>query len=216
MTSSAPPSPPPPPPLTSPSRPENKPTTDALGTLQPKAPAGSARLGIITLSNGIKLEGRIWTTLNTPFRVWIEETKTYRDIDLNLIRRIDVQCSPRPWRTIGVGSRKAPIRKSTPAKRYPTVSLAYKFHFLNGQEIEGTIVAAVYFADAGKCNLPSTRSTRETSTRLSRISSTSRPSPSTARDAGCRRIRGRLRSTAQAHHETTPAGQLSFDPRPLR
>jgi len=130
-----------------PSATQNKPTTDALGTLQPKAPEG-ARQGAITLSNGIKLEGRIWTTLNTPFRVWIEESKTYRDLDLASLQRIDVHVLSATmeddWRWLKEGS----DQKVYSGQKYPNVSLAYKFTLANDQVIEGTIVAGVYFADA--------------------------------------------------------------------
>src|SRR4051812_502631 len=53
--------------VTSPTGPGFAPTSDALGTLQKKAPTGS-RLGTVTLNNGTKLEGRLWTTLDTPLR----------------------------------------------------------------------------------------------------------------------------------------------------
>ena len=135
--------------LTAPSAPENKPTSDALGTLKPTIPQG-ARSGVITLSNNIKLEGRIWTTLNTPFRVWIEESKTYRDLDLALLKRLDVhvlsQTMEDDWRWLKEGS----DQKVYSGKKYPSVSLAYKFTLLNGQVVEGTIVAGIYFADAAK------------------------------------------------------------------
>ncbi len=135
--------------LTSPTATGNKPTADALGTLKPKVPAG-ARAGTITLSNGIKLEGQIWTTVNTPLRVWIEETKTYRDIDLALVKRVDVhvlaETMEEDWRWLKEGS----DQKVYSGQKYPNVSLAYKFTLVNEQVVEGTIVAAVYIADAGK------------------------------------------------------------------
>lgn len=135
--------------LTAPNSPENKPTTDALGTLAPKAPADS-RLGTVTLNNGIKLEGRIWTTMDTPLRVWVEETKTYRDIDLSLIQRVDVhvlaETMEDDWRWLKEGS----DQKVYSGKKYPNVSLAYKFTLVNGQQIEGTVVAPIYFVDGAK------------------------------------------------------------------
>lgn len=135
--------------LTAPNSPENKPTTDALGTMAPKAPADS-RLGTVTLNNGIKLEGRIWTTLETPLRVWVEETKTYRDIDLPLIQRVDVhvlaETMEDDWRWLKEGS----DQKVYSGKKYPNVSLAYKFTLVNGQQIEGTVVAPIYFVDGAK------------------------------------------------------------------
>jgi hypothetical protein len=135
--------------LTAPTATENRPTADALGTLKPRVPEGS-RAGTIVLSNGIKLDGRIWTTAGTPLRVWIEEDKVYRDIDLDLVRRIDVhvlaETMEDDWRWLKEGS----DQKVYSGKKYPNVSLAYKFTLLNDQVIEGTIVAAVYCADTDK------------------------------------------------------------------
>ena len=136
--------------LTAPTAAENKPTTDALGTLKPKVPEGS-RAGTITLNNGIKLEGRIWTTLGTPLHMSIEESKTYRDIDLDLVQRIDVHVLAETMEDDWRGwLKEGSDQKVYSGKKYPNVSLAYKFTLLNNQEIEGTIVAAVYFADASK------------------------------------------------------------------
>jgi hypothetical protein len=135
--------------LTSPTAPEFKPTSDALGTLQTKAPAG-ARLGTITLSNSVKLEGRIWTTLDTPLRVWIEETKTYRDVDLALVKTIEVhvlaETMEDDWRWLKEGS----DQKVFSGKKYPNVDLAYRFTLLNDQVMEGTVVAPIYFQDGAK------------------------------------------------------------------
>ena len=121
--------------------------TDALGTLTEKPPAG-ARTGTVKLSNGITVEGQIWTTLETPFRVWLEETKTYRDIDLSLIKRIDVkvlsQTMEDDWRWLKEGS----DQKIYSGKKYPNVELAYQFTLLNDQTIEGTVVAPIYTADS--------------------------------------------------------------------
>src|SRR5437763_4640659 len=56
--------------VTSPTATGFAPTSDALGTLQKKPQAGS-RLGTVTLNNGAKMEGRMWTTLDTPLRLCI-------------------------------------------------------------------------------------------------------------------------------------------------
>ena len=135
--------------LTSPTAPEFKPTSDALGTLQTKAPA-NARLGTITLLNSIKLEGRIWTTLDTPLRLWIEETKSYRDVDWSLVKAIEVhvlsETMEDDWRWLKEGS----DQKVYSGKKYPNVDLAYRFTLLNDQVMEGTLVAPIYFQDGAK------------------------------------------------------------------
>jgi hypothetical protein len=135
--------------LTSPTATQNKPTSDALGTLKPKIPDG-ARPGTILLNNGIKLQGHVWTNLNVPLRVWTEDDKTYRDVEMNLVKRIDVhvlaETMEDDWRWLKEGS----DQKVYSGKKYPNVNLAYKFTLLNGQTIEGTIVAGIYFADGSK------------------------------------------------------------------
>ena len=135
--------------VTSPTAPEFKPTSDALGTQKVSAPA-RARPGTILLSNDIKLQGQIWTTLETPFRVWVEETKTYMDIDMTLVKSIEVHVLSATleddWRWLKEGS----DQKVYSGKKYPNVDLAYKFTLLNDQVIEGTIVAPVYQSDGVK------------------------------------------------------------------
>jgi hypothetical protein len=135
--------------VTAPDAPENKPTSDALGTLKDKAPAGS-RDGKVTLSNGVKIDGRIWTTQATPLRVWIEENKTYKDIDFAVVKQIDVhvitEVMEDDWRWLKEGS----DQKVYSGKKYPNVDLAYKFTLVNGQEVEGTVVAPIYVVDGSK------------------------------------------------------------------
>jgi hypothetical protein len=122
---------------------------DALGTMKEKPPAG-ARIGVVTLNDGGKIEGRIWTTLETPLRVWVEETKSYRDLDFSLIQRIDVHVLSATmeddWRWLKEGS----DQKIYSGKKYPNIELAYKFTLLNGQTIEGTVVAPIYTFDGNK------------------------------------------------------------------
>ena len=135
--------------VSAPNAPENKPTTDALGTLKPAPPAG-ARLGTVTLNNGTKLEGRVWTTLETPFRLWVEESKRYIDVDISLVQRMDVRVISETmeddWRWLKEGSDE----KVYSGKKYPNVELAYRFRLSNDQVVEGTVVAPIYFADGAK------------------------------------------------------------------
>jgi len=123
--------------------------SDALGTLTEKAPVG-ARVGSVKLNNGVTIEGQIWTTLDTPLRVWQEETKTYRDIDLSLVKRIDVKVLSETmeddWRWLKEGSDV----KIYSGKKYPNVELAYQFTLLNDQTIEGTVVAPIYTNNGDK------------------------------------------------------------------
>jgi hypothetical protein len=125
--------------------------TDPLGTIkQSEKPPPGARLATTTLSDGTKIEGRLWTTLNTPFRIWIEETKSYSDIDLALIKRIDVIVLAKTldpdWRWLKEGS----DQKIYSGKKYPNLELAYKFTLANDQSIEGPVVAPIYTHDGKK------------------------------------------------------------------
>lgn len=122
---------------------------DALGTMKPRTPAG-ARIGVVELSTSAKYEGRVWTTLETPFRVWVDELKIYRDIDPSLVRKIEVKVNSETlepdWRWKKEGSDE----KIYSGKKYPLVDLGYKFTLLNDQQIEGTVVAPIYCFDGAK------------------------------------------------------------------
>jgi hypothetical protein len=135
--------------LTAPDSPGMRPTSDALGTQKLKIPA-DARKGTLTLSDGTKYEGQLWTNLNTPYRVWVEEGKTYKDIDLALIKKIEVhvlaETMEDDWRWLKEGS----DQKVYSGKKYPNVSLAYKFTLNNDQVIEGTVVGLIYIAGTDK------------------------------------------------------------------
>ena len=120
---------------------------DALGTLKAKAPTG-ARDGTVTLNNGETLTGQIWTTLETPLRVWVEATKSYVDVDLGEVSHIDVkvlhESMEDDWRWLKEGS----DQKIFSGKKYPLVELEYAFTLVNGQKVEGGVVAPIYMLDA--------------------------------------------------------------------
>jgi hypothetical protein len=120
--------------------------TDALGTMKGKAPAG-AREGTVTLNNGVTLKGKIWTTLETPFRVWVEQRKAYEDVDLSLVKGVKVKVAAQSmeddWRWLKEGS----DQKVYSGKKYPLVELAYVFTLVNGQTVAGTVVAPVYMVE---------------------------------------------------------------------
>ena len=120
--------------------------TDALGTMKGKTPAG-AREGTVTLNNGVVLKGEIWTTLETPFRVWVEERKAYEDVELSLVKGVEVKVAAQSmeddWRWLKEGS----DQKVYSGKKYPLVELGYLFTLVNGQTVEGTVVAPVYVVE---------------------------------------------------------------------
>ena len=120
---------------------------DALGTLKARSPAG-ARDGTVTLNNGETLTGQIWTTLETPLRVWVDATKSYVDVDFSDVAHIDVkvlhESMEDDWRWLKEGS----DQKIFSGKKYPLVELEYAFTLVNGQKIEGGVVAPIYMLDA--------------------------------------------------------------------
>ena len=130
-------------------RADTQPAVDPLGTIKAKSPLES-RIGTVTLSTGTKYEGKIWTTLATPLRVWIDDEKRYNDIEWSLIKSIDVNVLEAQmvddWRWLKEGS----DQKIYSGKKYPNVSLSYTFTLVNGQQITGTVVAPIYVFDGDK------------------------------------------------------------------
>jgi hypothetical protein len=141
--------------VTSPDAPAFPPDSPAAPA-GPRAPA-EARPGTIVLSDGTPFSGRIWTTLQTPLRLWLDEDKRYHDVPLELVQRIDVhvltQAMEADWRWLKEGS----DQKVFSGKKYPNVELAYRCTLLNGQTIEGTVVAPLYLLpDAPAATRPRT------------------------------------------------------------
>ena len=106
------------------------------------------RLGTVELSNGRVLKGKIWTTLRTPFRVWLTDIKQYRDLDIRLIKSIHAKILRahliRQWRWQQEGS----DIKVYSGKAKPRITFAYTFHMLNGKSITGTLIAPLYVRTA--------------------------------------------------------------------
>ncbi len=104
----------------------------------------AVRNGTVTLSNGTVLAGKVWTTLKTPFRVWLADIKQYRDIDIRLIKTIRVHVLAakqiRDWRYQQEGS----DIKNYSGKTRPRISFAYTFTMLKGKPITGTLDAPLY------------------------------------------------------------------------
>jgi hypothetical protein len=128
--------------------PTTDPAVDALGTIHKAQDPEEARQGTLTLSDGTVLKGKIWTTLKTPFRVFVDETKMYNDIDMALVKHLEVIVDAAnmedDWRWLKEGS----DQKIMTGKKYPLVQLRYKFALVNDQVITGGVVAPI-FIDAG-------------------------------------------------------------------
>jgi hypothetical protein len=109
----------------------------------------AVRRGVVTLSNGVQLSGKIWTTLKTPFRVWLADIKQYRDIDIRLIKTIQVHLLAakeiRDWRYQQEGS----DIKNYSGKTRPRISFSYTFTLVRGKSITGTLDAPLYVRSHG-------------------------------------------------------------------
>ncbi len=107
------------------------------------------RTGVVKLSDGRVISGQVWTTLKTPFRVWLADIKQYRDIDMRLIKQIQVRVLSareiRDWRYQQEGS----DIKNYSGKTRPRISFAYRFTLLSGKAITGTLDAPLYVRSAG-------------------------------------------------------------------
>ncbi len=106
------------------------------------------RQGTVELSDGRVLTGKIWTTLRTPFRVWLDNIKQYRDMDIRLIKSIHVKIIRahliRQWRWQQEGS----DIKVYSGLTKPRISFAYRFTMVNGKTVTGTLIAPLYVRTA--------------------------------------------------------------------
>ena len=106
------------------------------------------RHGTVELSDGRVLTGKVWTTLRTPFRVWLENIKQYRDMDMRLIKSIHVKIIRanliRQWRWQQEGS----DIKVYSGLTKPRISFAYRFTMVNGKTVTGTLIAPLYVRTA--------------------------------------------------------------------
>ena len=142
-------------PLGSPDAPTTTTTSPATGardSLVPGATAAEApqraRPGTLILNNGTTIKGLVWTTRETPLRIYQDATKTYRDIDLALVQKLEVVVDEAlmedDWRWLKEGS----DQKVFSGKKYPNVTLHYKVTLANGQIVEGPVVAPLFITDA--------------------------------------------------------------------
>lgn len=119
-----------------PAPPASRPASPLLG-----AQHDGARDGVIVLSNGEKIPGRIATTAEKPLRVWDAKQQTYRDVPFASIQRIDAgvvwERDEREWHFKASGS---DIKEYT-GKTYPARELQYTLTLLDGTTVTGGVVA---------------------------------------------------------------------------
>jgi hypothetical protein len=106
------------------------------------------RIGTVELSTGQILRGQIWTTQQTPFRVWLKKLKQYRDIDIRLVREIvgSIRYSKqiRQYKFQQMGS---DIKLYTGRTR-PRIGYRFTFKLIDGRQITGTVIAPIYIRTA--------------------------------------------------------------------
>lgn len=98
----------------------------------------------ITLSDGLRLTGRLSTTPDKPLRVWVEDRHQYIDLNISAIASISAailwEREEPEWHFIASGS---DVKEYT-GKTYPVRELQYTFKLLDGQSITGGVVAPLY------------------------------------------------------------------------
>lgn len=126
-------------------------TRPGFNPLKPMGAEGSLqkRTGTLVLSNGKVFTGKISTTIDTPFRIWISAIKRYKDIAITRIKSIHVKILAhrliREWRFLQDGS----DIKVYSGKTQPWFRLAYTFTLLRGQKVTGSLVAPLYVESDG-------------------------------------------------------------------
>ncbi len=129
-------------------------TTPPLSKFAPKknlhpfasqsAGASPIRRGTVQLSTGTILHGSIWTTQQTPFRVWLKNLKQYRDIDIRLVReiigKIRYARRVRQYKFQQMGSNI----KLYSGRTRPRIGYQFTFKLMDGKVISGTVIAPIY------------------------------------------------------------------------
>jgi len=106
------------------------------------------RAGVITLSDGEKVKGRLATTLDQPIRVYDPERKEYRDVPWPTIKSIEAKVlwerDEREWAFRESGS----DIKVYSGKTYPARETAYTVTLADGKTVTGSIAAPIYLETA--------------------------------------------------------------------
>jgi hypothetical protein len=127
-------------------KPSTQPSSRPTNPFEHKEDA-EARPGVITLSNGEKVRGKLSTTREKPIRVWDEGGKKYRDIPFDLIRSMEAKVlwerEEKEWAFKESGS----DIKIYSGKTYPARELQYVITLINGQKVSGGVVSPVYAND---------------------------------------------------------------------
>jgi hypothetical protein len=127
------------------------PTSQPVVATQPtvifKAEDDAGRAGVITMSDGSTINGRITTTEEKPLRVWDEQEKQYKDVPFSLVKSIEAEVlwerDEQEWHFKASGSDV----KEFSGKTYPARETKYKVTMTDGQIVDGGVVAPLFVGD---------------------------------------------------------------------
>lgn len=112
---------------------------------------GDALPGVIELSDGKQLPGGLYTTVEKPWIVWSDRTKSWRRVDFLTLLSIEAVVEDErmelTWRWKGMGEPE----KVYTGRKYPMRRLHWKFKLIDSSVIEGSTKGQPVFAElAGK------------------------------------------------------------------
>jgi hypothetical protein len=116
---------------------------------------GDALPGVIELSDGNQLPGGLYTTVEKPWIVWSEDTKSWRRVDfltlLSIEAVVEEERMELDWRWKGMGEPE----KVYTGKKYPMRRMHWRFKLIDGSVVEGSTKGQPVFAElAGKVSGP--------------------------------------------------------------
>ena len=111
--------------------------------------------GAIELSDGNQLAGGLYTTVEKPWIVWSEATKSWRRVDfltlLSIEAVVEEERMELDWRWKGMGEPE----KVYTGKKYPMRRMHWRFKLIDGSVVEGSTKGQPVFVElAGKVSGP--------------------------------------------------------------
>lgn len=124
--------------------PTSRPTSNPVSPFADRRDDAGVRSGVLHLSSGEKIRGRLATTQGSPIRVWIEKDQAYRDIPFRLIASAEAKVlwerDEKEWRFKESGS----DIKEYSGRTYPARELEYTITLTDGTKVHGAVVAPIY------------------------------------------------------------------------
>jgi len=116
---------------------------------------GDAMPGVIELSDGNQLPGGLYTTVEKPWIVWSEATKSWRRVDfltlLSVEAVVEEERMELDWRWKGMGEPE----KVYTGRKYPMRRMHWRFKLIDGSVVEGSTKGQPVFVElAGKVSGP--------------------------------------------------------------